>query len=208
MESTTHQIDLLTWERLSNGDEEAFRLVVNKFNRQWFPYAVKLLKNDADARDVLQEAWVKVWLKRDQLASMERPDAWIHTILTNTAYDYLRAQARRGNLHKAMPLTDHLNVNEFWKEHDSKAMQDAMDKAVDQLPARQREIFRMARLEGYTRKQIAEKLEVSENTVRNHLSEAMTTIQEFMKSRDTLLVPLSIWLIIESSLPHAMALTT
>jgi RNA polymerase sigma-70 factor (family 1) len=206
MEPITHQIDLITWERLSDGNENAFRIVVHAFNRRWMNYVVNLLKSETDARDVLQESWVKVWLAREQLKGMEKPEAWINTILTNSAYDYLRTQARRGKLNSKVSLTEKQDVSEFWKELDTKSMQDTIEEAVDQLPARQREIFRLARLEGYTRKQIAGKLGLSENTVRNHLSEALSTIQEFLKSRDALLVPITIWLTIESSLSLTTAI--
>jgi RNA polymerase sigma factor (sigma-70 family) len=200
MISDNYHIDLITWRQLSNGDEEAFRRIVHIISSQWIPYIANLVKSDTDAYDIMQEVWVKVWLQKEELSTLEQPAAWVTSLINYTSYDFMRARARRSNLYNKMPEQEEGDMQEFQSVLNSKDMQNAMEEAVNQLPKRQRIVFKMARLEGYSRKQIAEKLDISENTVRNILAQAMGTIQEYVKSRDALLVPLAVFLIIEAGI--------
>jgi len=71
----------------------------------------------------------------------------------------------------------------------AKQLQAEIEKAIAELPPKRQEIFRLSREAGLSRKQIADKLDISENTVKNQLTSAVNTLQEILKDRNRVLLP-------------------
>ena len=89
--------DISLFERIAVGDEEAFRIIFHAYNQTLYPFLMSVVKNDADAKEIIQEVFMKVWLKRETLTAIDNPGGWLHTVAANTAYTYLRREARYSN---------------------------------------------------------------------------------------------------------------
>ena len=75
-----------------NGDEEAFAFLYEKTYHEKFYLAKQYMKSDAEAEDVLQEAYIKAWRNLSALSDPERFSAWLGMIVANTAKDKLKAK--------------------------------------------------------------------------------------------------------------------
>ncbi len=142
---------------------------------------------------MVQDIFLKVWLKRETLPTVENPGGWLYTVAANTAYEHLRKEARYSlhlqKISTRLAATDP-NLSDIHEQFDTKEVKALIAEAVDKLPLRRRQIFRMARLEGFSRREIAEILGISENTVRNQLTEAAEFVQDYMRRNGPLYLPL------------------
>ncbi len=183
------------FRRVSEGDESAFRTVFHAYNRILYPYVLSVVKTEADAQEIMQETFLKLWLKRDTLVGIENPGGWLYTVADNNIKDHFKKEARYAKRLQKAGAEDS-DLSDIHEQFDSREIKTLIREAVDKLPARRRQVFRMARLEGYSRKEIAETLGISENGVRNRLAEATEFIQDYITKHKSLYLPALLILII------------
>jgi RNA polymerase sigma-70 factor (ECF subfamily) len=153
-----------------------------------------MVKSESDAKEIIQEVFMKLWLKRESLTAIEIPGAWLHTLTSHAAYDFLRTQARYSlRLQKLPKVEDGADI--VIDQLDARFTQAVINEAVEQLPFKRREVFRMARIEGKSRREIATELNISENTVRNQLVSAVESVREYLTQKGALYMPVLIFLL-------------
>ncbi|CAL1516783.1 RNA polymerase sigma-70 factor [Chitinophaga sp. MM2321] len=188
MNQHNDDIDIDLFTRLSRGDEAAFSEIVHFYYKRFLSAIVFLTKSKPEAQDIMQDVFLKLWLYRKDLHTVENPKAWIRRILLNTTSNHIRARLRYEL--KIENLAVHIPGNvEMIDELEALSTQRSIDKAVDRLPQKRRQIFLMSRREGLSRKEIAQQLNISENTVRNQLVEALNFIREYLKCEGIALTP-------------------
>ncbi len=195
-ESKQSQIeaDRLLFAKIASSDEQAFERIFDKYTAILYPYILELVEVEADAKEIIQEVFLKVWLKRDTLASIENPGGWLYTVAANEAYLHFRKEARyTKRLQKVAADSTAAaidpNLSDIHEQFDTREVKTLIADAVKQLPIRRRQVFQMSRLEGYSRKEIAETLGISENTVRNQLADAVEFIQDYIIKNKSLYLP-------------------
>ena len=187
MRQVIEHIDNELFARLARGDEEAFRQIVHFFYKKMLPLTISLVKSESKARDIMQEVFLKLWLNRVTLTTIENPAAWLNVVVSNTTSNYVRAQLRYELRIKNL-LAETPDTEEIWGDLDAKFTQALIDEAVSQLPAKRKQVFLLSRREGLSRKEIASRMNISENTVRNQLAEAIQFIQENLKHKGALVI--------------------
>ncbi|MCK7554685.1 sigma-70 family RNA polymerase sigma factor [Chitinophaga sedimenti] len=78
------------FDRVAEGDEDAFNAVYQHFMRLLSGAILQLVKSEPDVAEVLQEAFVRVWLNRDKLPDIENPGGWVRRIIMNECYRLLK----------------------------------------------------------------------------------------------------------------------
>src|SRR5688500_4111017 len=152
MDNVLH--DRLLFDRIADGDESAFRTVFHQYNAKLFHTIQKIVKSKTEAEEIIQELFLKVWLKRESLRDIETPGAWLHTIASNPSLDALRKQARPM---ATAPIPDTAEDNDplLGNVLELRDVQSLIDEAVSQLPASRREVFNLSRRQGKSRSEIA-----------------------------------------------------
>ncbi|HRQ51004.1 MAG TPA: sigma-70 family RNA polymerase sigma factor, partial [Agriterribacter sp.] len=79
--------------RVAEGDEVAFRALYNHYRKKIYTLGLLLSKSDIQAQELVQDVFLKIWEKREQLREIAYFNAWLRTIARNTAINYLRARA-------------------------------------------------------------------------------------------------------------------
>ena len=186
--------DRLLFQKISASDEAAFETIFEKFTAILYPYILDLVKIEADAKEIIQETFLKLWLKRDTLAGIENPGGWLYTVAANEALLHFRKEARYAKRLQKVGVESFAgsvdpNLDDIHDQFDTKEVRTLIGEAVRQLPIRRRQVFQMSRLEGYSRKEIAETLGISENTVRNQLTDAVEFIQDYITKNKSLYLP-------------------
>lgn len=138
-----------------------------------------MVKSESDAKEIIQEVFLKLWLQRETLPFIEKPAAWLNTLASNATYDLLRIKARHALGLKRIPQIEG-SGNIVVDQLDAKFTHAIIVEAMEQLPFKRRQIFRMARVDRMSRREIARELNISENTVRNQLASAMKFIQDYL----------------------------
>jgi RNA polymerase sigma-70 factor (family 1) len=175
------------FRRIAEGDEAAFRQIFHYYNNKLFPVVVSLVRSESDAREIIQEVFIKYWLNRTSLAEMANPGGWLYTVACNVAYDFIRSKATYQLKLRQLSTPD--MDRDLEEQLDAKYTKALIDEAVAHLPQRRRQVFQMARLQGYSRKEIAEKLDISEHTVRNQLVEAVAFVQDYLEKHASVYLP-------------------
>lgn len=183
--------------QVAKGDENAFRMLFSRYRHKVFYIARKLLQSDSLAEDLLQEIFLKIWVHREQLPEIINFKAYLNTITRNHIYNALRKLANEEKLlgglvirHSSVP-----NGNEqsaALQTLSYQELQTALFKAIASLTPQQRRAFELSRLEGLRHDEIACLLNISKETVKKHISEALHTIRRQLKTHENL-VHLLLW---------------
>jgi RNA polymerase sigma-70 factor (family 1) len=159
--------------RIKRGEKEAFRQLFEQYAPKISRFAMSFLKNKTDAEELLQDVFLKLWEKRENIDPEQNIKSYIFKIAINSIYDLVRKK----NLEKAFSDFSKYHFRESsentWHEVIWNEMLSKLDQLVNRMPEQQRKIFRMSREEGLTNDEIAERLSLSKRTVENQLYRAL-----------------------------------
>ena len=169
--------DLITL--LKKGDMKAFDAIYEKYCQRLYGFVFRYVKQEQDAEEIVQEVFIKIWESRKKIDTYSSFDSFIFTITYNTTISLLRKKVNEKK------YLDHLryrqqidNAEEIISDIRYKELNSNLQLIVDKLTPRQKEIFSLSREMGLTHAEIAKKLDISPNTVKNHL----VSILSFLKS--------------------------
>lgn len=161
--------DLTLVNECAKGNSKAQRALFDKFAPKMLAVCQRYLRNNQEAEDVLQDGFVKVFQKIVDFKMEGSLEGWIRRIVVNTALDTIR---------KNKKLLDDVQVEEVqYKVSFTDHQFDGMDlaqlmKLIDEMPDGYRIVFNMFAIEGYSHKEIADTLGVTENTSKSQYSRA------------------------------------
>lgn len=169
--------------RVAGGDEQAFRQLFHHYNKQLYPFVVKLTRSTEAAEEVLQEVFLKVWQYRGRLADVENPKAYIVRMVTNESVDYMKAALQKRRLAERFgrlsvfeaPFSPSPEQDYAYRETEQR-----LREAVDRLPEGCQQVYRMSREEYKCIPEIAAELNISHSTVKNQLVKALKRIRLHM----------------------------
>jgi RNA polymerase sigma-70 factor (ECF subfamily) len=183
------------FQRLARGDASAFETIFELYKKRVFGVALKMLKSETDAEEVVQDVFLSIWLAKRNLGQVNEPEAYLFTITYNTIYSRLKKASHNQELLNT--IIQHLTEiqNTTAETIAARETHKLINEAIQQLPPQQRTVYELSKQEGLKYDEIAELMHLSKNTVRNHLSEAMKTIRTFLKKTEMLFMSLVILLI-------------
>lgn len=157
---------------------EAFQNRVFPVKNKLFRFAFRLLGSSEEAKDVVQEVFIKIWNGREQLVEIENMEAWCMRITKNISLDRLRQQKRR----PTEPIEKGFHVaNETLSPDVNTEIGESMKRIGDfmaLLPDKQRQVMHLRDIEGYTYNEISEILEMDMSQVKVNLFRARKTVRE------------------------------
>lgn len=156
-----------------NGDRQAFRHIVEAFREPLFRYAYRLLGNATDAEDVVQETCVRIFMNLKQFQPGGNFRAWVYKISTNLCLD------KKREAHRAAPARMDGSVNPGTAAETREVIR-AAERALNQLPEKQRAALVLRVIEGFPYRTIAEILETTENNARWYLFEARKQLKQML----------------------------
>ncbi|MCR5326887.1 MAG: RNA polymerase sigma-70 factor [Bacteroidales bacterium] len=162
-------------KRISEGDQTAFRMFFGYYYPKAKTFMLSLIDSEEDVNDLVQNLFVKLWMIRSSLGKLRSAGAYIYKMCRNAAIDY-------GRTHKVrIPFTDSTESPETYaldEEYFAKERQLQIDKAVDRMPYKRREVFLLSRKEGMSNEQIAKDLGISKKTVENHINAVLKELRK------------------------------
>ncbi len=174
------EIELVT--RLINQDHFAFEVLFYKYKNKVKGFVLKFAPSQIDADDIVQKVFIKVWLQKEKLSIDKSFSAFLYTIAKNEIIDQLKSSVNRRIYFMGNNLIADLNIREQSDNTDEQlGLEKKITELIHQLPERRKEIFELSRFGGLTYRQIAEKLEISENTVDTQIRKALKFLREKLK---------------------------
>ncbi|MBI9062425.1 MAG: RNA polymerase sigma-70 factor [Marinilabiliaceae bacterium] len=176
-----HNNNLLI-ERVKSGDVNAFDQLFNTYSQKLYAFALRYLKSEADAEEVVQELFLYIWKNRKDL----RKDTKLQSYFFTIAYNLIKKHFRKRGYHQQfLDSCDSEAENIDTASYESveyKSVLEQIDRVITNLPPRRREIFIKSRKEGMNSNEIAVELGLSRGTVDNQISEALKYIRAQLKS--------------------------
>lgn len=181
MQTVTNFISI---ENLRKGDQQAFEHVYKNYGAQVYRLAFRFLKDKAQSEEIVQETFIKLWLNREKLDINGNLWLYLYVIAKRLSLNELRkiSQSEELSAQLLLNITDAHNGTE--EEVLAADMEKFTESVLNKLPNQQQTIFRLSRVEGLTHQQIAEKLGISPNTVKNHMVEALKNIKNQLKDTE------------------------
>lgn len=166
------------------GSADAFEELVRRYDRRVLRLALRFVRSDEEARDVYQEAFLKVYRSLGKFRRDSRFETWLFRIVTNVCIDHLRRVSARPPASPAIRETgddrepDEMRIADSHPESDpersaaSRELRDRIATGLAGLAPRERLVFEMRHYEGMRLREIGEILECSEETAKNCLFRA------------------------------------
>ncbi len=163
---------------LRNSDKSAFREVFDRYHRKVYLFAYSFLKDSDQCEDVVQEAFLQFWMYRQKLA-LDVPIApLLFTMTRRIILNYWRKSATSDKFRQQLLHSLEEGGNDTEAYMVSRDIERISEEALHLLTEQQKEIFLLSREEGLTYAEIADRLHISRNTVKYHLTNALNIFRQ------------------------------
>lgn len=173
----TEEKDII--QRCREGDKTAFRVVVMRYQRMLLSLALKMLADEEDAKDVVQEAFIKAWVNMHSYDECSRLSTWLYTITSHLCLDRLKVSKRQQPLPE-----DEAFIRQYLSESDSQRQLENKDfvslvRVIAQgLSEKQQLVFTLSQFEGLDSSEIEVITGMDATQVKSNLYYAKKTIRE------------------------------
>jgi RNA polymerase sigma-70 factor (family 1) len=171
------------FRQIGESDESAFAVIFHRYKSILFAYGMKITKSHTAAEELVQECFVKLWLARENLTTIDNPVGYLHMMARNAGVDYLRRLSLDAGLQKKVWAGISETENPTLQKVQVSETQRLIDEAIAQLPPQQREVSLLSRYEGLSYEQIGRQMDIAGNTVKNHLVKALKFIREYLAQK-------------------------
>jgi len=156
---------------------EAFKSRVLPVKDKLYRYTLRILKNEDEAKDVVQETMIKVWNKRDEMHTYENMEAWCIRVARNLSLDKLKSKHNNSvDIDNAYDLQ-----SSSQSPYSSTEQSDTMNTIhhfIDKLPDMQKQVIQLRDIDGFSYQEISDMLKQNLNTVKVNLFRARKYVRE------------------------------
>ena len=175
-----------------------FNQLFNDYYQQFVYFAMGYVKNEAKSQDFVSDAFSTYWEKKDSLPEDTNVPGYIITIVKNKCVNYL--QHKKIKLIATKKITDHalwvlstsINTLEACDPDTifSKEIEQIIDKTINRLPHKTKQIFKLSRYDSLSHREIAQQLKLSTKSIEYHITKALNELRVALKDFLTILLPL------------------
>jgi RNA polymerase sigma-70 factor (ECF subfamily) len=155
----------------------AFDVLYKKYSKKVFKFGYSILKSTEESENLIQDVFLNLWENRHKVENDSSIKSYVFTITYNSAISVLRKKAREEKFIEYLKSLQELHEEPANAEIEYNELSDKLDRIINKLPKRQREVYHLHKIEGLSYKQIAERLGISVNTIENHMAGALRTIR-------------------------------
>ncbi|MCH2224308.1 MAG: RNA polymerase sigma factor [Crocinitomicaceae bacterium] len=152
-----------------------YNLAVDEFADNIFRFALKHLRNEMSAKDIVQETFTKVWIKHEEV-NYEKVKSYLFTTAYHAIVDWVKKEGRSGDIEKA-PEQSSDSIAQF-------DVQRVLDEGLNKLPEIQKTVVMLRDYEGYNYTEIAKITKLSESQVKVYIFRARKALKEYVKRID------------------------
>lgn len=162
---------------LSSGDSNAYTEIYNRYKQVLYLHAYRKLDNREEARDLVQELFATLWISRTSIVFSSTLAGYLFSSVRNRVINIFLH--RNVELKYTRSLEDFMNKGVYTTDHliREKELAAQINKEIDRLPPKMKEIFQLSRESNLSHRKIAEKLDLSEQTVRTQVRNALRILR-------------------------------
>lgn len=176
-----NKTDLQLIAGVRNGDYMSYKTLFMQYYNPLCYYVYGIVENRDDSEDIIQNLFIKFWTNRFKIDIQSNVRVYLYTMARNMALNHLRDE----HVYKTA-LTDMQSSGQYTEEADMEydEFTSMLTDCINKLPPRGKEILLMHRLDGLKQKEISEKLEISVNTIKNHMRVALLRLKNCLQLKD------------------------
>jgi len=164
--------------RLAGGDHSAYTEIYDRYNGHLYLFAYKRLRDREEARDIIHETFLSLWSNCQNLSLVKSLPAYLYTAVRNRIINNITHQkiATRyiDSFRDYIETADTNNTDHLVRHNE---LLEFIEKEIASLPPKMRLVFELSRKTNLTRKEIAEELQISEETVKSHMHSALRILK-------------------------------
>lgn len=157
-------------------NSKEYNIAVDAYSNNVYRFALKHLKNEMSAKDIVQDTFLKVWLKHEEIQA-EKVKSYLFTTAYHCIIDWINKEKRNGDFEK---VSDNLSSPKSL-EFD---VSDILEEALNRLPEIQKSVILLRDYEGYNYAEIAEITKLNESQVKVYIFRARQALKVYLKSRE------------------------
>lgn len=171
------------FELIKKNDKEAFEELYDRFSSLLYLHAYRMLRDQEEARDVVQEMFINLWEKKESIV-INTVSAYLYSSIRNRVLDKISKEKSKSKYIESMRFYQ-VNYNHEIPDRQlyEKELKTLIEKEIDCMPKRMREIFILSRFEYLTHRKISEKLGISEATVKKQVNNALKILKYKFQNR-------------------------
>ena len=170
--------------KISEGDEKFFNIIFHRYRDRLFTYLYRVTKSSETAEEIVLDVFLKLWQNRDKVIEIRDLNAFLYRMAYHKAVNFFRSVKRSPQLQQK--IWDLMNDAVSTETADKRVLGSDIERivqlAIDQLSSQRRKVYYLRNSEGLSYDDISKRLNLSPNTVRNHLAASVQFIKEFLKS--------------------------
>ena len=181
MDNRHLQDDRLIFQRIAQGDAQAFAEFYESNAIKLAVYVARFLGSDLWAEEIVQDTFLKLWSIRETIGEIEYPAGFVYRMVANRVKDHLKRRGHEVRLQQYMARNfQQVNINTTQDQVDFHLGEKLYRQAIQQLPAQRRMVYKMRHEQGLSYDEIAVQLGLSRHTVRNQLNLALQQIRTYL----------------------------
>ncbi|MGV3559483.1 RNA polymerase sigma-70 factor [Larkinella arboricola] len=166
---------------LKEGCKVTFEQIFHDYFPRLVNFAYSYISDWEEARNIAQEVLLTLWRKREELDDHSNINGYLLTLTRNQCLNYLKSFHHKVRRSAELELNQQAlqHIDENWLTFQE--LEDAIQAAIDSLPAQCRQVFRMSRFQHLSHREIADQLNISQKTVENHIGKALSVLRHKLK---------------------------
>ena len=165
--------------RLKADDMSAFDQIYHLYKEKIFLFSFSIIKIRADAEEIIHDVFLKLWENRHKIDENSSFESFLFTITRYETLSLMRKKvSERKYLDYLIALQKSSQPHDLSKELEFAELVEKSEQIIEDLPTRQKQVYKSSRNEGYTYMEIAKSLNISEHTVETHMERALKTIRK------------------------------
>lgn len=178
------QVETALLQQLSLDSVDAFDTLYHRFKQPVYANIFKMVKQPEAAEDILQEVFTALWENRRNLQTDKSVAGWLFVVSYNKALSFLKKKLKESSVVVIQPELSENTVQEEPLDEELVNLQlSLIEEAVDQLPTRKKEVFRLLRFEGRSPEEVAGLLNISVSSVKDYLKQATRSVKDYVRNR-------------------------
>lgn len=187
MGTTFNQEEVL--DELARDSNLALEKLFNYYYPRLYHFSKAFLKFDDGIDDILQEVFLKIWKNRKNIKTSHSFNAYIFTITQNLLLNELRSRLNNQKFKDKLLNASIADEYRSFEKVEYDELKRKIDELIEELPPKQKDIFKLSRTEGLSHKEIAEKLDITTKTVEYHISQSIRFLKEKLRSLGLISLP-------------------
>lgn len=169
------------FNRVKQGDEKAFESLFKFYYQRLCNYAYSMVVDTAEAEEVVQQVFINIWDKRENIFIDTSFQSYVYRAVNNTCLNKIKQRKVYSLHHENIKQELPKSIDSTSENILSDELRGAINDAVDMLPEQCRLVFQMSRFEGKKHQEIADELELSIKTVENQIGKALKHMREHLR---------------------------